>query len=109
MKYADRRRAPVAIIQGSNERLAGEIQIKDLIEAPRAAESIGSNAEWKAARPAQFSCPEADLVAQVRAVLARHFRPSRLRSRFQKVRDLLRVRAEPAFLRGSAPEPLPKG
>jgi histidyl-tRNA synthetase len=73
MKYADRRRAPVAIIQGSNERLAGEIQIKDLIEGARAAESIGSNAEWKAARPAQFSCPEADLVAQVRAVLARHF------------------------------------
>ena len=73
MKYADRRRAPVAIIQGSNERLAGEIQIKDLIEGARAAESIGSNAEWKAARPAQFSCPEADMVAQVRAVLARHF------------------------------------
>ena len=38
-----------------------------------AAESIASNAEWKAARPAQVSCPEADLVTQVRAVLSRHF------------------------------------
>ena len=73
MKYADRRRAPVAIIQGSNERAAGEVQIKDLIAGAQAAESIGSNAEWKAARPAQFSCPEAEMVEQVRAVLARHF------------------------------------
>ncbi len=73
MKYADRRKAPVAVIQGSNERLAGEVQIKDLIEGARAAEGIASNAEWKAARPAQFSCPETELVAQVRGVLARHF------------------------------------
>jgi histidyl-tRNA synthetase len=73
MKYADRRKAPVAIIQGSNERLAGEVQIKDLIEGARAAESIASNAEWKAARPAQFSCAEMEMVAKVQAVLARHF------------------------------------
>ena len=72
MKYADRRRAPVAVIQGSNERAAGEVQLKDLIEGARAAESIASNAEWKAARPAQVSCPEGELVAQVRAILARH-------------------------------------
>ena len=70
MKYADRRRAPVAIIQGSNEREAGEVQVKDLIAGARAAESIASNAEWKAARPAQFSCPEAEMVARVQAVLA---------------------------------------
>ncbi|AWN34947.1 histidine--tRNA ligase [Methylobacterium radiodurans] len=73
MKYADRRRAPVAIIQGSNERAANEVQVKDLIEGARAAESIASNAEWKAARPAQFSCPESEMVARVREVLARHF------------------------------------
>ncbi|NEU10732.1 histidine--tRNA ligase [Methylobacterium sp. BTF04] len=73
MKYADRRGAPCAIIQGSNEREAGEVQIKDLIEGAKAAEGIASNAEWKAARPAQFSVPEAELVARVREVLARHF------------------------------------
>jgi histidyl-tRNA synthetase len=76
MKYADRRRAPVAIIQGSNEREAGEVQIKDLIEGARAAETIASNAEWKAARPAQFSVPEAEMVDRVREVLARHFSPT---------------------------------
>jgi len=72
MKYADRRGSPVAIIQGSDERARGEVQIKDLIEGARAAESIASNAEWKAARPAQFSVPVADMVERVREVLARH-------------------------------------
>jgi len=73
MKYADRRGSPCAIIQGSNEREAGEVQIKDLIEGAKASEGIASNAEWKAARPAQFSVPEAEMVARVREVLARHY------------------------------------
>ena len=73
MKYADRRGSPVAIIQGSNEREAGEIQVKDLVAGAEAARNIASNAEWKAARPAQFSCPEAEMVERVRAVLAQHF------------------------------------
>ncbi|WP_375463258.1 histidine--tRNA ligase [uncultured Methylobacterium sp.] len=73
MKYADRRRAPVAIIQGSNERAAGEVQIKDLIAGAEAAQGIASNAEWKAARPAQVSCPEGEMVVRVREVLALHF------------------------------------
>ncbi len=31
MKYADRRNSPCAIIQGSDEKANGKIQIKDLI------------------------------------------------------------------------------
>ncbi|KQP61647.1 MULTISPECIES: histidine--tRNA ligase [unclassified Methylobacterium] len=73
MKYADRRGSPCAIIQGSNEREAGEVQIKDLIEGAKAAQDIASNAEWKAARPAQFSVKEDEMVARVKEVLARHF------------------------------------
>ena len=73
MKYADKRQSPCVIIQGSDERQRGEVQIKDLIEGAKAAENIASNEEWKPARPAQFSVPEADLVAKVREVLARHF------------------------------------
>ncbi|WP_375409050.1 histidine--tRNA ligase [uncultured Methylobacterium sp.] len=73
MKYADRRGSPCAIIQGSNEREAGEVQIKDLIEGAKASESISSNAEWKAAKPAQVSVPEGEMVARVKDVLARHF------------------------------------
>jgi histidyl-tRNA synthetase len=70
MKYADRRRAPLAIIQGSDEKARGEIQIKDLVAGARAAAEIATNEEWKAARPAQFSAPEADLVAEVQKALA---------------------------------------
>ena len=73
MKYADKRSSPCVIIQGSNERERGEVEIKDLIEGAKAADAIGSNAEWKAARPAQFSVPEHKLVEAVREVLARHF------------------------------------
>jgi histidyl-tRNA synthetase len=72
MKYADRRGAPCVVIQGSNERDAGVVQIKDLIEGTKAAETIASNAEYKAARPAQVEVAEADLVETVRSILARH-------------------------------------
>ena len=72
MKYADRRNSPCVIIQGSDEHAKGEVQIKDLIEGARAAAGIGSNEEWKAARPAQISVAETDLVQAVQEVLARH-------------------------------------
>ncbi|MEN3930216.1 histidine--tRNA ligase [Microvirga sp. W0021] len=73
MKYADKRSSPCVIIQGSNERERGEVEIKDLIEGARAAENLSTNAEWKAARPAQFSVSEDKLVDAVKEVLARHF------------------------------------
>jgi len=60
------------IIQGSEEKARGEIQIKDLIEGAKAAAAIASNQEWRESRPAQFSCSEAELVVKVREVLARH-------------------------------------
>ncbi|MCP3374715.1 histidine--tRNA ligase [Bradyrhizobium cajani] len=72
LKYADRRNAPCVIIQGSDEKARGEVQIKDLIEGAKAAAAIASNQEWRESRPAQFSCSEADLVAKVREVLGRH-------------------------------------
>ena len=72
MKYADRRNAPCVVIQGSDEAARGEVQIKDLVAGAKAAENIASNEEWKAARPAQVSVPEADLVATVKDILARH-------------------------------------
>jgi histidyl-tRNA synthetase len=72
LKYADRRNSPCVIIQGSDEKARGEIQIKDLIEGARAAAAIASNQEWRETRPAQFSCKEHEIVAKVREVLARH-------------------------------------
>ena len=72
LKYADRRNSPCVIIQGSDEKARGEIQIKDLIEGAKAAAAIASNQEWRETRPAQFSCAEGEIVAKVREVLARH-------------------------------------
>jgi histidyl-tRNA synthetase len=72
LKYADRRNSPCVIIQGSDEKTRGEVQIKDLIEGAKAAAAIASNQEWRETRPAQFSCAESDLVEKVREVLERH-------------------------------------
>ena len=72
LKYADRRNSPCVIIQGSDEKVRGEVQIKDLIEGAKAAAAIASNQEWRETRPAQFSCREDEIVAKVREVLARH-------------------------------------
>jgi histidyl-tRNA synthetase len=72
MKYADRRGAPCVVIQGGDERAKGEVQIKDLIEGAKAAATIKDSKEWREGRPAQFSVPEANLVAAVRDLLARH-------------------------------------
>ncbi|GLH82084.1 histidine--tRNA ligase [Bradyrhizobium sp. SSBR45G] len=72
LKYADRRNAPCVIIQGSDEKARGEVQIKDLIEGAKAAAAIASNQEWRESRPAQVSAKEDELVAAVREVLARH-------------------------------------
>jgi histidyl-tRNA synthetase len=72
LKYADRRNSPCVIIQGSDEKARGEVQIKDLIEGAKAAAAIASNQEWRETRPAQFSCAETDIIAKVREVIARH-------------------------------------
>jgi histidyl-tRNA synthetase len=72
LKYADKRNSPCAIIQGSDEKARGEVQIKDLIDGAKAAAAIASNQEWRETRPAQFSCGEDEIVTKVREVLARH-------------------------------------
>jgi len=69
LKYADRRGAPVAVIQGGDERAEGLVQIKDLIEGKRLSGEIEDNTTWREARVAQVSVPEAELVARVREIL----------------------------------------
>jgi histidyl-tRNA synthetase len=69
MKYADRRNAPCVIIEGSNERDAGIVQIKDLALGKELSAGITDNAEWRAARPAQKEVARANLVAEVKAIV----------------------------------------
>jgi len=70
LRYADKRGCPIAIIQGSEERANGKLQIKDMIEGKKEAAAIESNEEYRAARPGQFEIDEADLVAEVKKLLA---------------------------------------
>ena len=72
LKYADRRRSPCVVIQGSDEKARGEVQIKDLIEGAKAAAGIASHQQWRESRPAQFAVGENRLVDAVREVLDRH-------------------------------------
>jgi histidyl-tRNA synthetase len=72
MRYADRRRSPVVVIQGSNERAAGEVTVKDLIEGARAAGKIADRAGWIGERPGQETVPEAEMVTKVKEYLGRH-------------------------------------
>ncbi|KAB2941812.1 MAG: histidine--tRNA ligase [Hyphomicrobium sp.] len=72
LEYADKRGSPCVVIQGSDERAKGEVTLKDLVEGAKAAAAIKDNREWKEQRPAQVSVKEADLVAEVKKILARH-------------------------------------
>jgi len=70
MKYADRRKAPLAVIQGSLEKEKGVVQIKDLDLGKKLSEKLADNAAWRTERPGQFEVPEADLVAAVKQMVA---------------------------------------
>ncbi len=69
LKYADKRGAPVAVIQGGNEAASGSVILKDLILGAKIAESATLE-EWKD-RPAQVEVPRTDLVAEVRKMLGK--------------------------------------
>lgn len=70
LKYADRRAAPVAVIEGADELAEGVVTLKDLALGARLAAEIESREEW-VAQPAQVTVPRAELVAEVRRMLAR--------------------------------------
>ncbi|HEY1708530.1 MAG TPA: histidine--tRNA ligase [Rhizomicrobium sp.] len=70
-KYADRRGAALAIIEGPDERAKGELQLKDLALGAELAKSVESRAAWVAERQAQTVIPRSRLVEEVRAILAR--------------------------------------
>ena len=68
LKYADKRGAPIAVIQGGTEAEAGVVILKDLILGAKIAQSATLE-EWKD-RPAQVEVARADLVAAVQRMLA---------------------------------------
>ena len=73
MKYADKRNAPCVVIQGSDEKAKGEVQIKDLILGAQIAGLSKDRDDYlQKQSEAQFAVAEDGLVDAVRKVLARH-------------------------------------
>jgi histidyl-tRNA synthetase len=72
LKYADKRRAPIAVIEGEDERAAGQVTLKDLALGARLSAEIETSEEWRKGQPAQISVPRASLVEAVRKILARN-------------------------------------
>jgi histidyl-tRNA synthetase len=73
LKYADKRGAAVAVIEGADERAKNppEVTLKDLALGAELSKSVESRAEWVQNRSAQVSVKRGDLVAEVRKMLAR--------------------------------------
>jgi histidyl-tRNA synthetase len=73
LKYADKRKAPCAIIQGGDEKARGEVQIKDLAIGAQLAGESKEREEYLAKQAqAQFAVQEEKLVDAVRELLAKH-------------------------------------
>ena len=72
LKYADKRNAPVVVIEGDDERANGTVTIKDLVLGEKMSAEITDNEEWRSGQAAQVEAPRKALVAEVRAVLARY-------------------------------------
>ena len=71
LKYADKRGAPIAVIQGGDELAKGVVTLKDLKLGAKMAETMGDNREAyaKARAQVQREAPRGELVAAVRQML----------------------------------------
>ncbi|MFZ3034605.1 MAG: histidine--tRNA ligase [Parvibaculum sp.] len=72
MKYADKRGAPVTVIEGEDERAQGMVTLKDLILGTEVSREIEDNAEWRESQAAQVTVPRAEMVEAVKAILEKH-------------------------------------
>ena len=69
LKYADRRNAAIAVIEGADERARGEVTLKDLVAGAELAKSVESRAAWVQERAAQISVPRDQLITRVKEIL----------------------------------------
>ena len=67
LKYADQRNAPLAIIEGAEEKARGTVQVKDLILGAKMAETATLD-EWRD-RPSQTEVKRQNLIPHIRTLL----------------------------------------
>ena len=72
LKYADKRRAPIAVIEGEDERAQGQVTLKDLILGAEKSLEISDNVEWRSGAVAQVTVPRDALVDSVMKILSRY-------------------------------------
>jgi histidyl-tRNA synthetase len=68
LRYADARGARFVVIEGEDERAAGEVTIKDLQLGKEKSAEINDNAEWRASEHAQQQVPKGDLADKLKAL-----------------------------------------
>jgi histidyl-tRNA synthetase len=69
LKYADRRGAAIAVIEGGDERARGEVMLKDLALGAELAKSTENRAAWVKDRPAQQAAKRDQVIPAIRAML----------------------------------------
>ncbi len=69
LRYADLRESPVAVIEGSEERNRGVVQLKDLVVGRMVAVELESSDAWRN-RPTQITVPREHLVEEVCRLVA---------------------------------------
>jgi histidyl-tRNA synthetase len=72
LKYADKRHAPCAVIQGPDEKAKSEIIVRDLIAGAAPSDTADRDAHLKKQAEAQKAVSESAMVDEVRAILSRH-------------------------------------
>jgi histidyl-tRNA synthetase len=71
MKYADKRDAPLVVIQGGDEKAKGIVQIKDMRAGKELASGVADHDAYREARLGQEEVAEGDLVEAVNRMLGR--------------------------------------
>ncbi|MFL6690416.1 MAG: histidine--tRNA ligase, partial [Alphaproteobacteria bacterium] len=71
LKYADKRGAAIAVIEGADERASGKVTLKDLKRGAELSKGIESRAEWLGERQAQVTVERDRLVQEVKGLLTR--------------------------------------
>ncbi len=72
LKYADKRAAPIVVIEGGDERAKGEVTLKDMALGAELSGEIKSREEWAKGAASQTSVKRTELTNTVREILARH-------------------------------------
>jgi histidyl-tRNA synthetase len=70
-KYADKRGAALAVVEGPDEAAQGKVKIKDLALGAERAKSAETRADWIGNSQAEVTVDRADIVAEVQKLLAR--------------------------------------